>query len=44
MHRESSQKVFEDQFVAMKQRLVGMEKVVGELKGLQAQMADFQIC
>ena len=26
----------------MEQRLVGMEKVVGELKGLQAQMAEFQ--
>ena len=35
MHRESVWKVFEEQFTTMEQRLVGMEKAVGELKGLQ---------
>ena len=34
MHRESVQQLFEDQFVTMEQRLAGMEKAVGELKGL----------
>ena len=34
--------MFEDQFAMMEQCLTGMEKVVGELKGLQAQMAEFQ--
>ena len=42
MHRESVRQVFEEQFATMEQRLVGMEKAVGELKGLQTQMADFQ--
>ena len=42
MHRDWVWQVFEDQFAMMEQRLVGMEKVVGELKGLQAQMAKFQ--
>ena len=42
MHRESVRQVFEEQFTTMEQRLVGMEKAVGELKGLQTQMADFQ--
>ena len=42
MHRESVRQVFEEQSVTMEQRLVGMEKAVGELKGLQTQMAEFQ--
>ena len=42
MHRESVRQVFEEQFATMEQRLAGMEKAVGELKGLQTQMADFQ--
>ena len=42
MHRESVRQVFKEQFATMEQRLVGMEKAVGELKGLQTQMADFQ--
>ena len=42
MHRESVRQVFEEQFATMEQRLVGMEKAVGELKGLQTQMAEFQ--
>ena len=41
MHRGSVWKVFEDQFMALEQRLTGMEKAVGELKGLQTQMAEF---
>ena len=42
MHRDSVWQVFEDQFAALEQRLTGMEKAVGELKGLQTQMAEFQ--
>ena len=42
MHRESVRQVFEEQFATMEQRLAGMEKAVGELKGLQSQMAEFQ--
>ena len=42
MHRESVRQVFEEQFASMEQSLAGMEKAVGELKGLQTQMADFQ--
>ena len=42
MHRESVRQVFEEQFATMEQRLMGMEKAVGELKGLQSQMAEFQ--
>ena len=34
--------MFEDQFAMLEQRLTGMEKAVGELKGLQAHMAEFQ--
>ena len=34
MHRESVWQVFEEQFATMEQRLAGMEKAVGELKGL----------
>ena len=41
MHGESVRQVFEEQFVTMEQRLAGMEKAVGELKGLQTQMAEF---
>ena len=40
MHRESVRKVLEDQFMAMEQRLAGMEKAVGELKGLQFQVSQ----
>ena len=36
MHRDLIRQVFEDQFAMMEQRLTGMEKAVGELKGLQA--------
>ena len=42
MHRESVRQVFKEQFATMEQRLAGMEKAVGELKGLQTQMAEFQ--
>ena len=35
MHKEGVRQLFEEQFATMEQRLVGMEKVVGELKGLQ---------
>ena len=42
MHRDSVRQVFEEQFATMEQRLMGMEKAVGELKGLQSQMAEFQ--
>ena len=41
MHRDLVWKVFEDQFAMMEQYLVGMEKAIGELKGLQAQMVEF---
>ena len=41
MHKEGIRQLFEDQFTTMEQRLVGMENAVGELKGLQTQMADF---
>lgn len=34
--------IFEDQFATMEQCLLGIEKAVGELKGLQAQMVEFQ--
>ena len=34
--------MFEDQFTMMEQRLAGMETAVGELKGLQVQMTEFQ--
>ena len=42
MHRESVRQAFEEQFAMMEQRLMGMEKAVGELKDLQTQMAEFQ--
>ena len=42
MHKEGVWKLFEEQFTMMEQCLVGMEKAVGELKGLQTQMAEFQ--
>ena len=42
MDRDSVWQVFEEQFAMMEQRLAGMEKAVGELKGLQTQMAEFQ--
>ena len=42
MHRDLVRQVFEEQFVTMEQRLAGMEKAIGELKGLQTQMAEFQ--
>ena len=42
MYRDSLGQVFEEQFAMMEQCLVGMEKAVGELKGLQTQMAEFQ--
>ena len=41
MHKEEVWQVFEEQFMTMVQRLVGMEKAVGELKGLQTEMAEF---
>ena len=34
--------MFEDQFAMLEHCLMGMEKTVGELKGLQAQMVEFQ--
>ena len=43
MHKEGVRQLFEDQFATMEQRLAGMEKVVGELKGLQAHMVEFQM-
>ena len=43
MHKDSVWQVFEDQFATMEQCLVCMEKAVGELKGSQAQMAEFQM-
>ena len=42
MHKEGVRQLFEEQFAMMEQRLAGMEKGVGELKGLQTQMAEFQ--
>ena len=42
MHRESVRQAFKEQFATMEQRLMGMEKAVGELKGLQTQMVEFQ--
>ena len=42
MHKEGIRQLFEDQFAMMEQRRAGMEKAVGELKGLQTQMAEFQ--
>ena len=42
MHRDSVRQVFEDQFATLEQRLTGMEKAGGELKGLQTQMTEFQ--
>ena len=42
MHKEGVWQLFEEQFPTMEQCLVGMEKAVGELKGLQTQMAEFQ--
>ena len=41
MHGEVVRQMFEDQFAMMEKRLVGMEKAVRELKGLQAQMVVF---
>ena len=34
MHGEAVWQMFEDQFATMEQRLVGMDKAVGDLKGL----------
>ena len=42
MHKEGVRQLFEEQSVTMEQRLAGMENAVGELKGLQTQMAEFQ--
>ena len=40
MHKEGVWQLFEEQFAMMEQRLVGMEKAVGEVKRLQTQMAE----
>ena len=42
MHRRSIQEATEERFAEVEQRLTGMERIVGELKGLQTQMAEFQ--
>ena len=42
MYKEGIRQLFEEQFAKMEQCLVGMEKAVGELKGLQTQMVEFQ--
>ena len=42
MHRESVKQTYDDNLAMMEQRLVSMEQAVGELKGLQTQMAEFK--
>ena len=42
MHRESVRVATEERFATLELRLMGMEHSVGELKGLQTQMTDFQ--